>query len=139
METPYELFGIECGEGWKEALKPIFAYIEEYNKNNEEKIEIHQIKEKFGGLRCYCNFVTNELNEIIRNAEYECSNTCELCGSKENVGTTLGWITTCCEDCVKKMSEQRPSNIYRWKPYKCDDNIKWFEYKNGEKTITYKV
>lgn len=44
---PYELFGIECGEGWKGLYQPIIDYIDKYNEDHEEKIEIHQIKEKF--------------------------------------------------------------------------------------------
>ena len=31
LQTPYELFGVECGDGWKGLLKPIFDYIEKYN------------------------------------------------------------------------------------------------------------
>ena len=49
-QYPYELFGIECGEGWKPLYQPILDYIDRYNEDHEEKIEIHQIKEKFG---CY--------------------------------------------------------------------------------------
>ena len=46
-KEPYELFGIECGEGWKKLYQPIIDYIDEYNKDKEgvDKIEIYQIKE----------------------------------------------------------------------------------------------
>ena len=46
----YELFGVECGEGWKGLYQPIIDYISKYNEEHDDKFEIHQIKEKFG---CY--------------------------------------------------------------------------------------
>lgn len=137
-DTPFELFGVECGSGWNDLLKPIFSYIEKYNEsieNDDGKIEIHQVKEKFGTLRFYCNFVTDELRKIIYDAEYESSKTCELCGSKDNVGHTIGWITTCCNECAKKMSIKHP---VRWKPNNCQNDVKWIEIDNKIENIIYK-
>lgn len=144
METNFEMFGYEFGDGWLPIMKPIESYIEEYNKdkNEEDKIIIEQAKEKFGGLRVYCNFVTDELRELIEQAEKEASETCELCGSKENVGYTLGWITTCCENCVRNMAQKRQHHLYRWKPFNCDTNIKWYEFcinENKNKLPNYKL
>ena len=115
-DLPIELFGIECGEGWKCLYEPIIEWIEKYNinKDKEQQIEIHQIKEKFGGLRFYCNFYTDELIEMIRNAEKESFRVCEFCGTKENVGHTVsGWYTTCCENCITEMSLKNKRE-YRW-------------------------
>lgn len=115
-DLPIELFGIECGIGWKNLYEPIIEWIKNYNVNKpkEEQIEIHQIKEKFGGLRFYCNFYTDELIEMIRNAEKESFRTCEFCGTKENVGHTVsGWYTTCCENCITEMSLKNKRE-YRW-------------------------
>lgn len=119
-ETCYELFGIECGDGWREILKPIFDYVSEYNKEHadDSQLEFMQIKEKFGGLRVYMNFYTEELRELIEKAEMASYETCEMCGSTENVGTIInGWITTCCEDCVKKIAEKRVDRIIKWKEH----------------------
>lgn len=114
-DEPYELFGIECGDGWKEIIQPILDYVDNYNidKSEEERITISQIKEKFGTLRVYVNNGTEELREIIRNAEHESSITCEFCGSKENIGHTLGWITTCCEKCIKQLADSN-KRTYKW-------------------------
>ena len=83
-KTPYELFDVECGNGWGELLKPIFDYIENYNKDKDDKnkIEVCQVKQKFGTLRFYTSFSTDELDELIEKAENESAHTCELCGSK---------------------------------------------------------
>ena len=71
IPTPIELFGIECGKGWYKLIEPIIKYIEEYNqdKKEEDKIKIIQIKEKFGELRFYTNFGTEELHKMIEEAE----------------------------------------------------------------------
>lgn len=117
IPTPFELFGVECGKGWYELLKPIFNYIEEYNKdkNEDERLVPEQIKEKWGQLNVYMNFCTDELRKLIREAEEEASKTCELCGSKEDIGTACeGWIMTECHSCMKEWCKkhERP---HRWK------------------------
>lgn len=126
LKSNYERFGVECGDGWKNILQPIFDYIEKYNNIHDEKIEVLQVKEKFGGLRFYTNFHTEELKELIKHAEDESYVTCELCGSKENIGHTLGWITTCCIECAKNMSIKH-NRIVRWKPIKENNEHKWLE------------
>lgn len=116
-DLPIDLFGIECGKGWKCLYEPIIEWIKNYNidKEKEQQIEIHQIKEKFGGLRFYCNFYTDELKEIIRKAEQESFRVCEFCGTKENVGHTIsGWYMTCCEQCISEMSVKNKRE-YKWK------------------------
>lgn len=141
METNFEMFGYEFSDGWLSIMKPIESYIEEYNKDKEDdkKIIILQAKEKFGGLRVYCNFYTDELKELIRNAEHEASITCEICGTKENVGTTLGWLMTCCENCIRNMSLKRKNHLYRWKPFNCDEKIKWYEFQVIDKKPNFKL
>ena len=61
-------------------------------------IEFLQIKEKFGQLRVYYRGSGNErVDEIIRQAEHECSYTCEVCGAKDATLTTVkGWIGVRC-------------------------------------------
>lgn len=107
---PYELFGVECGKGWHDLLKPIFKYVEDYNKNKpqDKHIEFLQIKEKFGGLRIYTNFSTQQLDDMIDYVEEQSFEVCEECGSRKNVGSRLtGRITTMCLNCLKKELAQR--------------------------------
>ena len=103
----YEEYQIECGYGWYSLIKPIVDYINAYNKNLEEdkKIKILQIKEKFSGLRFYCNFYNEILHELIREAEHDSYRTCEFCGSTHEVGQTIGgWITTICKKCIENQA-----------------------------------
>ena len=121
IKTCYELFGIECGKGWYPLIKPIIDYIEEYNKNNDNKIEILQIKEKFGGLRIYTNFHTDELYDMINHAENESYHVCEICGSREDIGQTQGWITTICRSCIIEASK-KDTYFYPQQWYSYNDN-----------------
>ena len=92
LQTPYELFGVECGDGWKGLLKPIFDYIEKYNsEHTKNPIVIEQVKEKFGQLRFYVNFETEELSKLIEDAECDSWETCELCGSKKTYWS-YNWV-----------------------------------------------
>ena len=135
---PFELFGVECGKGWHELLKPIFNYIEEYNKDkaDEDRMEICQIKEKWGELCVYLNFYNDEVKALIDAAEKEASVTCELCGSKEDVGMTVeGWLTTECHNCVKNWCKEheRPQ---RWR--RNDDNKIYWVNPDGEDELLKK-
>lgn len=101
----YEL--AECNDGWLSLLDPIYYFIKSYNSSHSEHIEVLQIKQKFGGLRIYTNFHTEELDKLIEEAEKKAYNTCEWCGSTKNVTTkpkrVSGWILTLCEKCRQQM------------------------------------
>jgi hypothetical protein len=107
---PYELFGVECREGWKSLYQPIIDYIEKYNndKDDNDKIEIHQIKEKFGGLRIYLGNYNKIVREMARKAEDESYNICEECGKHIDKPIVENhWIYAECDDCHKKYLERK--------------------------------
>lgn len=103
-KEPYELFGVECGEGWKHLYQPITDFITEYNKTHEDSpIKICQIKEKFGGLRYYVNNYVDGLREMIDKAEEESYHTCEICGKHIDKPIIKNhWIYAECEECYNK-------------------------------------
>jgi hypothetical protein len=130
LKHPYELFGVECGKGWYDLLKPIVEYIEKYNEDKEEeqKIRFTQIKEKWGGLRVYVNFGTDELFKLIEQAEDESYNICEDCGTRTDVGLKeTGWIRTLCKECAIK--EAKYYNGVFWKSN--DDGKTYYIDSNG--------
>ena len=109
-KEPYELFGIECGEGWKGIYQPIIDYIEDYNKDKEgeDKIEIYQIKEKFGTLSFYVSKKTDELRKMIEDAEAESYHVCEICGRHINKQIVEHhWIYPMCRECYDGMKEKQ--------------------------------
>lgn len=116
LPEPYELFRIECGDGWSELINPLFKWIEDYNNEHpDDIIEIYQVKEKFGGLRFYVSHEPPELKNMIQKAEDDSYAICECCGTKQDVGITLGWIRTICRKCLQ---EEVNNSTYK-------DEIKW--------------
>ena len=110
LKEPYELFGIECGEGWKKLYQPIIDYIDDYNKDKEgdDKIEIYQIKEKFGTLSFYVSKKTDELRKMIEDAEAESYHVCEICGRHINKQIVEHhWIYPMCRECYDDMKTKQ--------------------------------
>ena len=129
LKEPFELFGIECGRGWYDIINPLFDYIAEYNKKNpDNKIKVLQVKEKFGELRFYISHGDKTLYDMIDKAEKESWETCESCGSRDNVIHTEGWIWTVCKDCLQKSVKRSYRPVTFWednKHYMCNsDGIK---------------
>ena len=129
---PFELFGVECHKGWFDLLKPIFEYVQEYNKDKpeEEQNRFLQIKEKWGSLDIYTNFSTFKLTKLIEEAEEKADHTCEECGSTENIGVRLnGWVTTMCLDCAKKEAKEKDCPQL-WE--RNDNNKRYWIMENGK-------
>ncbi|MDR0675594.1 MAG: hypothetical protein LBF97_00945 [Elusimicrobiota bacterium] len=102
------------GKGWFKLVKPILEAVDRYNKEHyniytDEKIEIFDIKEKFGGLRISLSYYVPELEALVSEAEETSYKTCEECGAEENVSTEkiTGWYKTLCDNCRKKFEEKR--------------------------------
>lgn len=110
MNTPLELFGVECEKGWYPLVKRAIAAVARYNGINRPDpdfgpVELVQIKEKRGGLCLYLNYYpSRELERELRDIEHESYGICEFCGSTENVSTkeSHGWIFTLCNKCRRK-------------------------------------
>jgi hypothetical protein len=94
-------FGFEHGDGWFGIVWRLCEQLEPAVKRLEEetgrKFEVFQVKEKFGGLRFYCDCSTDEIDALIRAAEEESTRTCDVCGRQ---GTTRGggWMRTRCDE-----------------------------------------
>lgn len=65
-----------------------------------------QVKEKYGTLRIYMSCETQEMSEIIRDAENKSSETCETCG-RPGKRNKYGWISTLCDECRGFNLEER--------------------------------
>ena len=100
--STYDCF--ECEEGWHPLIKDALAKIEALGIAG---LEVHQVKEKFGGLRIYLSSYDERAEAIIRAAEQEAHETCEACGSKEKVKLRSGgWLRTLCEKCEENRSKR---------------------------------
>ena len=88
-------FGLQMCEELKQELIKI---------NKMDEFRIAQIKEKFGELRFYTNWVTDEIEAIINKYTKLSRKTCINCGKPATVITT-GWISPFCNDCVKDIND----------------------------------
>lgn len=94
------MFGLEVRDGWRKIIEVMLDKIDEHVKQSGcEPVQIQQIKEKFGTLRVYYEGGDTAIGNIVHKAEHLSAGTCELCGSRNDVGITMGWITTCCRKC----------------------------------------
>ena len=107
-------FGFECEKGWYPLIEEAFDKIENaINKmpmvdklHFKENFEILQVKEKLGGLRIYVNMYTDEIREIISEAQQKALKTCEICGKPGKMRDIHSWYSTNCdEDYNKKLKE----------------------------------
>jgi len=96
--------GLAIGRGWftlvEQMLEEIYAI--------SPMVRIHQIKEKFGGLRCYCDDegpFFNQVHQVIVKYEMIASTTCEKCGATSAKLRTDGWLITQCDQCYNKIKK----------------------------------
>lgn len=88
----------EVNDGWLELIKNLIQELIAAGWNKE----ICQVKEKFAGLRFYINESSEKINKIILKYKMLSYQTCEVCGSTENVTQTKGrWIVSVCEKHIK--------------------------------------
>lgn len=92
------------GEGWRPLVKRLIEDLFELGWNGS----LHQIKEKFGGLRFYVGEASRKVFNRIELAELESLVTCEECGLPGKQSSWGGgWIYTLCE----KHGEERENEI----------------------------
>ena len=125
--------GISIDEGWFPIIEILSSTIyhrvkyvnqrremllkdNKYNQTIPEELkypEVHQIKEKFGGLRFYYDGGDQYVAGMVQMAEIWASHTCEVCGER-GTSRSGGWIKTLCDvhDKERKAAyEKRFANI----------------------------
>jgi FtsZ-binding cell division protein ZapB len=103
MSESLVCFGFEHGDGWYDILDNLCEKIQQHvDESGCSQVEAVQMKEKYGGLRFYVHGGDKYIDDLIYQAEEESYETCEACGSKENVTSEGSWITTLCQKCRNK-------------------------------------
>ncbi len=100
-ECVYPRGNVWCPEGWKDIVERLIVDLIVLGWNRE----VHQIKDKFGGLRFYVDKDSAGIIERIYAAENESMRTCEECG-KPGQRVYLGngaYIATRCEEHGQKI------------------------------------
>jgi hypothetical protein len=89
------------GKGWEGILDRLIAQIEALGWDGC----LHQVKEKFGGLRFYIGAASPEIFAAIDAAEIESFKTCEDCGApgrERGMRDGRSWIRTLCDTCNQR-------------------------------------
>jgi len=81
------------GVGWSSIIDSLIKDLFTLGWNGE----LHQVKEKFGGLRFYIGPGSHDIFERIDVAETYSYITCEVCGNL-GVPRDSGWIKTLCDE-----------------------------------------
>ena len=97
---------ISCEKGWYPIIVDVDRRLAELDPN----YVVHQVKEKFGGLRYYFEATANtdhetweKMQRIVREAEAKAGQTCECCGSTGQVALRdHGWWKTLCDACDRE-------------------------------------
>lgn len=97
-------FYFECGDGWFDILLKasidLQNQINSYPKHIREDIVAIQVKEKYGSLRFYLSYYSEELDEIIQKAEESSACTCETCGKPGKIFGSF-WLYAACDEHVR--------------------------------------
>lgn len=93
------------GPGWSKLVKKLIIEVEALGGS------VHDVKEKFGGLRSSCSAPEATADEIFSledSLEAESLRICEECGAP-GAPRPGGWIKTLCEGCYEL--DRRPHGI----------------------------
>lgn len=113
LRTTALCWGFQCGDGWFQLLWDLSAKLEplciaedaKYRKENPEDIGgpyfcVSTVKEKYGTLRVYLHHSTDEMEELLNEAEDRSATVCESCGSAGAYINAEGyWKSTRCVPC----------------------------------------
>lgn len=98
VQNDHKTMGPGCGigKGWLKVILELdekLAYL-------DSLYQIHQIKEKFGGLRFYFDTkqvgqVRDKMYDLVNEAEHKCEHLCEVCGEEGTI-EGLRWLSCRC-------------------------------------------
>jgi hypothetical protein len=104
---PFMEISCECDDGWYHVIDRLCAKIEwDLICYDNPDFTVLQVKEKYGLLCFYTSSIPLEskIFDYISEAEEESTQTCEHCGSTNNVSLYGNyWVMRRCDKCETKM------------------------------------
>jgi len=94
---------IETGDGWYHIIDSLCETIQnrmDWSEGAESRVEVNQIREKFGSLEFYFTGGDEVVSGMVASAESISRKTCESC-SMRGEQRSSGWIVTLCDKCFK--------------------------------------
>lgn len=89
------------GPGWMPAIEAALVKMIAAGWDRD----LHQAKEKYGGLRLYIGDASAEVHKIVDEVETACNTICEECAAAYQPGPkqqTRGWVYSVCDTCLEK-------------------------------------
>jgi hypothetical protein len=110
-----------CGVGWAPLLDALFTRAAAALNGSGEKLRVHQIKEKLGGLRIFIDDLPAPFDAILSTAMMEAEflsfAICETCGRNGRLMVDrFGWWMSRCEDHAPpgaKASRHPPRRLFK--------------------------
>jgi hypothetical protein len=100
--------GFYCDDGWFDLVyktsSKLEKLIQEYKRNNPDDPKpprAFQVKQKFGALVIYMSHYTDEMRDVIDEAEVKSHRTCEKCGCAGKVRDDKRFVQSLCENHFK--------------------------------------
>jgi len=113
---------ISCDAGWY----PIIVELDRDLASLDPDYELHQVKEKFGGLRFYAHTHNPDqreaFNQRITQAEQLCGRTCEICGAPGELHDEFSWIRTLCDQHADALTAEAAE---RWRAHAATVETDW--------------
>lgn len=105
LEAAPHLYGdrfyFECHDGWFDLLLDASIQLERqilsYPESIRQDIVASQVKEKYGTLRFYISYYTEELDEIVDAVERQSATVCETCGMPGKIRGS-SWLYCACDE-----------------------------------------
>lgn len=88
-----ELALASVGKGWADLINAVFSKAQSYSPG----IRIIQVKEKWGGLRIYCDPYVEDFEKMVREVEKKSFTICEECGKPAKLRDG-SWYKTLCDE-----------------------------------------
>jgi len=106
---PLTAYGFAVGDGWYNLLESLSETLTRL----DVEIEVHQVKQKHGGLRFYHNGVGSDdegdaymAMGAIQHAQDMSFHVCEECGDSGEIRTSA-WYRTLCDECWTEEKARR--------------------------------
>lgn len=98
----------ECGKGWAPIILDLSLKIEKIllqmaEDGDADTMAMYaiQVKEKYGTLRFYMSLQTEEMTDLIHEAEAASSQICENCADVGKMRNKRQWMHVSCDKCLK--------------------------------------
>lgn len=120
----YTFLQLEIPAGWYNLFLQMCGDIKSVLEKHGliDVFEFEQVKEKWGGLRCYYSLDFNhdnsnkEIQDILYKYEYMAKLVCTRCGDIATYTTYSGWISPYCNKCINNLEYLTEDVLIEIKP-----------------------